>query len=328
MKYTYGPVPSRRLGVSLGVDLVPRKVCSYDCIYCQIGATTLQTTERREYIPAASILEDVRATLEDWNREVEYVSISGSGEPTLNVKLGEIIGAIKDMTSVPVAVVTNGSLLWVEQVRRDLRDADVVLPSLDAATPSVFEVVNRPCSSLSAETVLQGLVDFRREYSGQLWLELLLCRGVNDDWAEVEKLIAAVNKIEPDKIHLNTVVRPAVEDYAYLVPMRRMEQVKKKFGEKAEIITDFAGHNHRIPSRNVADRVLHLIERRPVTPEDLSSTLGIHDLELVKILEKLTREGRVAYRVFNKRLYYELPQGVKGREGSRSPHSTMSVKNP
>lgn len=310
MKYTYGPVPSRRLGVSLGVDLVPRKVCSYNCIYCQIGATTLRTIERREYIPAASILEDVRATLEDWDREVDYVSISGSGEPTLNARVGDVIRGIKGMTSVPVAVVTNGSLLWVEDVRRDLHDADVVLPSLDAVSASSFEAVNRPHPSLSSDKVVQGLIDFRREYSNQLWLEVLLCRGVNDDWGEVEQLEAAVKKIKPDKIHLNTVVRPAVEDYAYVVPMRRMEQIKKKLGEKAEIIADFTGHNHRIPSRNLEDRVIHLIERRPVTPDDLSRTLGIHDLELVKILEKLTNEGRVTYRVFNKRLYYELPRGV------------------
>jgi len=306
VKYTYGPVPSRRLGISLGVDLVPKKVCSYDCIYCQIGRTTHQSVERREYIPASSILQDIKEALKDWENDVDYIAISGSGEPTLNLKTGEVIQGIKELTSLPLAVITNGSLLSREEVRKELLLADVVMPSLDAATPYVFHTINRPHPSLEIKDIIQGLVDFRKEYKGRIWLEILLCRGVNDAAEEIEALKEAIQAIRPDKVQLNTVVRPSVEDYAFPLTPKRLEKVRTALGEGTEIIAEFEGHGHRIPSENLEEKVIRLIQRRPVTPDDLSKILGIHDLEIIKILDKLTKEGKIKYRVFNQRLYYEV----------------------
>lgn len=305
MKYVYGPVPSRRLGISLGVDLIPKKICTYDCIYCQIGGTTHQTSERKEYIPPSSILSDVREALKEWGDRVDYVAISGSGEPTLNQAIGEVIAGIKELTPLPVAVITNSALLHQSEVRKALLLADVVMPSLDAATAPVFQTINRPHPSLEIGQIIKGLVDFRKEYEGQIWLEVLLCRGVNDGREEIEELRKAIRMIKPDKVQLNTVVRPAVEDYASALPSNTMEQVRVSLGGDAEIIAEFAGHGQTIAGEDVEEKVIHLIQRRPVTPDDLATILGLHNLEITKILDKLTKEGRITYRVFNQRLYYE-----------------------
>jgi wyosine [tRNA(Phe)-imidazoG37] synthetase (radical SAM superfamily) len=306
VKYTYGPVPSRRLGRSLGVDLVPKKICTYDCIYCQIGRTTHQTVERKEYSPVRSILRDVKETLKEWHDKVDYVAISGSGEPTLNSAIGEVIDDIKKMTSVPVAVITNSSLMHLEELRKALIKADVIMPSLDAVTPSVFRTVNRPCPPLEITQIIQGLTALRKEYKGKIWLEILLCRGVNDGNEEIDALREAIRIIRPDKVHLNTVVRPGAENYAAALSQERMEQVKASLGKDVEIIAEFAGHENLIPSADIEEKVIRTVQRRPETPDGLAKALGLHELEVVKALDKLAKEGRVKYRVFNQRLYYEV----------------------
>jgi wyosine [tRNA(Phe)-imidazoG37] synthetase (radical SAM superfamily) len=306
MKYTYGPVPSRRLGLSLGVDLVPKKICTYNCIYCQIGSPTLQTMERKEYVPARTILRDVREALREWGDKINYIAISGSGEPTLNTAIKKVIQGIKKMTAIPVAVITNSSLLLLEEVRQALQATDVIMPSLDAVTPAVFQTINRPLPSIEIEQIIQGLAAFRNAYKGQIWLEILLCRGVNDSGEEIERMQEAIRIIRPDKVQLNTVVRPGVEDYAAALPQDRMEQIKKALGADVEIIAEFVGDRHRMPPEAVEERVIRIIERRPETPDDLAKALGLHDLEIAKVLDKLAKEGKVTYRVFNQRLYYEV----------------------
>jgi wyosine [tRNA(Phe)-imidazoG37] synthetase (radical SAM superfamily) len=305
VKHVYGPVPSRRLGRSLGIDLVPKKICTYDCIYCQIGRTTRQTMKRAEYVPPSSILQDVKKALREWGDAVDYIACSGSGEPTLNLAIGEVIQGIKELTAVPVAVITNSSLLHRGEVREAILQADVVMPSLDAATTSVFQTINRPHPSLDIAQVIQGLADFRREYAGQIWLEILLCRGVNDGREEIEALQQAIRIIQPDKVQLNTVVRPAVEDYASALLPDRMEQIRTALGEDVEIIAEFKGDEKGRAGEQVEEKVIHIIQRRPVTPDDLAKILGLHHLEITKILDKLTKEGRIKYRVFNQQLYYE-----------------------
>jgi wyosine [tRNA(Phe)-imidazoG37] synthetase (radical SAM superfamily) len=305
VKHIYGPVPSRRLGRSLGIDLVPKKSCTYDCIYCQIGRTTRRTIERTEYIPASSILRDVKKALREWGDAVDYIACSGSGEPTLNLAIGEVIQGIKELTSVPVAVITNSSLLHQGEVREAILLADVVMPSLDAVTPSVFQTVNRPHPSLDITQIIQGLADFRREYEGQIWLEILLCRGVNNGKEEIEALQQAIRTIKPDKVQLNTVVRPAMEDYAAPLSLDAMENIKATLGGNSEIIAEFKRQGQTIVGAAVEQQVIHLIQRRPVTTDDLARILGLHHLEITKILDKLTKEGKLSYRVFNQRIYYE-----------------------
>jgi wyosine [tRNA(Phe)-imidazoG37] synthetase (radical SAM superfamily) len=316
MKYTYGPVASRRLGLSLGVDLVPKKICTYDCIYCQIGRPTLQTIERKEYVSARTILRDVEQSLREWGKKIDHIAISGSGEPCLNSAIGKVIQGIKKLTNIPVAVITNSSLLYLEEVRKALLSADVVMPSLDAVTPSVFQTINRPLPSLEIEQIIQGLAAFRKVYKGQIWLEILLCRGVNDAEEEIERLREAIGIIRPDKVQLNTVVRPGVEDYAAALSADRMEEIKNALGADAEIIAEFEGDRHRMPAEHVEEQVIRIIQRRPETPDDLAKVLGRNDLEVAKILDKLVKEGKIKYRVFNQRVYYEAAKKAN-KSGSR-----------
>ena len=197
MSHLFGPVPSRRLGRSLGVDLVPRKTCPFDCIYCEVGPTTNQTETRLNY-QADAILAELAAYVRQGPPELDYITLAGSGEPTLNLGLGRIIRRIKTLTGAPVAVLTNGALFYLPEVRRELRAADLVLPSLDAAREEIFRAINRPLADYPLSRLLAGLDAFRREYSGEIWLEILLLKGLNDSPEDLEALRRVLKLLAPD----------------------------------------------------------------------------------------------------------------------------------
>lgn len=304
MKYLYGPVLSRRLGLSLGVNLVPRKVCTYNCIYCQLGRTTFRTLQRQQYLPIEEILREAEEALR-LHQGLDFVSVSGSGEPTLNSRIGELIRGLKDISPYPVAVITNGSLLFMDEVKEALLPADVVLPSLDAVNPAVFETINRPHPDLDIARITEGIRDFRRSFRGKLWLEVLFCRGINDNRDDILALKRAIDEIEPDLVHLNTVLRPGAEDYAYPVSEEKLRAIARQLGPKA--VTLATRHEKRVisPLGPLKERVLKSLEVRPQTLEDLSHGLGIGEGELVQILEELSTEGKITSRLFNQRIYYE-----------------------
>jgi wyosine [tRNA(Phe)-imidazoG37] synthetase (radical SAM superfamily) len=305
LKYIFGPVPSRRLGRSLGVDLVPYKTCSFDCVYCDLGRTTHKTLSRRSHVSPKEIQGELEFCLSVLEKDPDYITLSGSGEPTLNNRMGEIIQRIKEITSTPVAVLTNSSLLSLDEVRKNLLEANVVLPSLDAITQPLFEYINRPYASLSIEGIISGLIQFRKQYRGQIWLEILFCRGVNDGNEEIAKFKGVIKKIQPDRIQLNTPVRPPTEDFVFPLTLGQLEKIKERLGERAEIISEFAAPLGE-KSNSVKDtEILNLIKRRPCTAEDISKALGLHFNEVVKCLEKLIQEESVHYRMFEHRGYYE-----------------------
>ena len=305
-RYLYGPVPSRRLGRSLGIDLVPHKICTYDCIYCQIGKTTEKTLVRKEYVPVREILEEVRRFLKEKPSSIDHLSLSGSGEPTLHLQIRSIIEGIKTITSIPVAVITNGSLLYEEEVRQDLLRADIVLPSLDAISPEAFMKINRPRSGFSIEKVVEGLVEFRKIYKGQIWLEILFCRGVNDGKKELMRMKKVVDRIQPDRIHLNTVVRPPSEKWVASLNQKEMEEIKAFFGERASIITEFDRHPSSVSERDIKEEILKILKRRPLSLSDLSEGMGIPQNELDRYIEPLTQEGKIQTRIFDGSVYYEI----------------------
>jgi wyosine [tRNA(Phe)-imidazoG37] synthetase (radical SAM superfamily) len=307
-QYLYGPVPSRRLGRSLGIDLVPHKICTYDCIYCQIGKTTEKTLIRKEYIPVNEILEEVKRFLKEETSSIEHLSLSGSGEPTLHSKIDSIIRAIKTITSIPVAVITNGSLLYEEKVRESLLQADTVLPSLDAASAEVFEKINRPHSEISVDKVIEGMVEFRKVYKGQIWLEILFCKGVNDRQNELILMKKAVDRIQPDLIHLNTVVRPPFEKWAVPLNQKEMEEIRAFFGERASIISEFDRHPPEVTERDIQEGILKILKRRPLSLSDLSKGMGIRENEIEKHIQPLVSEGKIHVRVFGDSIYYEIKQ--------------------
>jgi wyosine [tRNA(Phe)-imidazoG37] synthetase (radical SAM superfamily) len=304
-KYIFGPVPSRRLGRSLGIDLVPYKTCTFDCIYCDLGRTTHKTISRQPFVSSEEIQRELEPTLSILDKKPDYVTLSGSGEPTLNNNIGEIIRKMKEVTSIPIAVLTNGSLLTMDEVQKDLLEADVVLPSLDAITPAFFEYINRPHQSLKIDEIISGLIQFRKQYRGQIWLEVLFCRGGNDGEEEVEKLKGVIDQIEPDRIQLNTPVRPPVEDFAFPLTFKQLETIKKRFGNIAEVVSEFMGPmGDRFESGKDAE-IIQLVKRRPCTAEDLSKALGLRMDEVVKHLDHLTKTGAIRYRMYQHRCYYE-----------------------
>lgn len=236
--YIYGPVPSRRLGCSLGINVIPFKTCTFDCIYCQLSKTTHKTIERKEYIPTQEILGQLKQAL-SIEKKIDYITFSGSGEPTLHSEIGKIIKTIKKITSIPIAVITNSSLLFEKKVRNDLQNADLIVPSLNAGTDEIYKRIDQPHSSLDFEKIITGLKDFRREYKGLIWLEVMLVKGINDDLRHIQRLKTIIREINPDKIQLNTVVRPPNEKFAQPLNLKDLERIRDFFEYKCEIISEF-----------------------------------------------------------------------------------------
>ena len=307
-RHLYGPVPSRRLGWSLGIDLVPHKICTYDCIYCQIGKTTDETLLRKEYVPVEEILYEVRVFLKEEHPPVDHLSLGGSGEPTLHSKIRSIIEGIHTITVLPVAVITNGSLFYDREVREDLLRADIVLPSLDAVSPQVFEKINRPSPGFSIERVVEGLVEFRKIYQGQIWLEILFCKGVNDPKDELSRMKEAIRRIRPDRIHLNTVVRPPSEKWVAPLTQEEMEKIRVFFGQRASIISEFDRHIEPPSGAGAAERILSILRRRPLSLSDLSQSMGLPGNEVEAFLKPLVEQGKVSIRSHQEGTYYEAVQ--------------------
>ncbi len=307
-KYLYGPVPSRRLGASLGIDLIPKKICSYDCIYCQIGKTTHLTLKRKAYYPTEAIKRELEAFLKDPENanRVDILTFSGSGEPTLHEGIGELIRFLKGLTTIPVAVITNGSLLWDPQVQEDLLAADRVVPSLDAAVAESFRAVNRPVEGLTVTRMIDGLKAFRKRYQGQLWVEVLLCEGVNDGERDLAALKKVLNEIDPDRVQLNTVVRPPSESSARPLSQARLGEIRDYLGDKAEVIASFDRSTLPVYHQATEEEIINLLSRRPETAEKMSQSLGLHLHEVEKYLTELLREEKVLALRRGNEIYYEV----------------------
>ncbi len=294
-RYLFGPVPSRRLGMSLGVDLVPKKVCTLDCVYCEVGKTTKLSLERKEYIPSYKIREE----LEDYfshNPDPDYITFSGSGEPMLNSGIADVLDFIKSLRpAIPVALLTNGTLLTDRSVREAVSSVDVVLPSLDAATRDVFEKINRPAEGINIEEYIGGIAEFRKSYKGKMWLEVMILPGYNDSVEELMELKKAILKINPDSVQINTLDRPGTIDNLRGATQKELEDIKKLWElDNVEIISSAPDRKHITAFRkDIESAILETIIRRPCTVDDLSHILGLHLNEVNKYLDVLDAEGRI-----------------------------------
>ena len=285
-KYLYGPVPSRRLGRSYGVDIVPFKVCTLDCLYCQLGSTKKTTTERKNYVPIEAVLSELREALSE-KVEADFITIAGSGEPTLHSQLGELIDGIKEITSTTIAILTNGTLLFRPDVRADCVKADVIMPSLDATDEQTFKKINRPNRVISIENVISGLCKLREEFAGQIWLEIFFIEDINTGEEQINRLRSFTDQIRPDKIHLNTAVRPTAEPDIKRLDAGRLQGIALLFGPNCEVIADYPEDKILKPiistktllphnKINVEDAaLLSMLKRRPCSLNDICAGLGM-----------------------------------------------------
>jgi wyosine [tRNA(Phe)-imidazoG37] synthetase (radical SAM superfamily) len=309
-RYVYGPVPSRRLGRSLGVDVVPFKTCTYDCIYCQLGRTTSKTIERKEYVPVEEILVELERRL-PLGPPPDYLSLAGSGEPTLNGRIGELIGRIKSLTRIPVAVLTNGSLLWMRDVQDALMEADLILPSLDAGDERLFRYVNRPHREIVFENMVCGIAEFTARFPKSVWLEVFLLAGITGVLPEAEKIAALTRRIRPERVQLNTISRPPSEPFTRPVSRGQLTTLASLFGRGAEVISEGEGSRPRPSTVNIEpdEEIVALLRRRPCTLRDVAAGLGIPVAQAAKRLEVLAAASRVRAVFQNtQRFYLAVPR--------------------
>ncbi|MDP8226505.1 MAG: radical SAM protein [Candidatus Celaenobacter polaris] len=294
-KHLFGPVPSRRLGLSLGIDPIPYKTCSFDCVYCECGATTNLTSTRKEYIPVDEIISELDSFLSN-NPTLDYITFSGSGEPTLNIGIERIITFLKKkFPQYKIAVLTNSSLFSNPEVRKELLLADVIMPSLDAVSYNISQKINRPVKGIRPVDIIQGLISFRREFPGKIWLEIFIIPGINDTDEEIEKFYAVLKKINPDLIQLNSIDRPGTENWVVPADEETLVKIKKKFEDLPVVTISNYQKREKVKSYNfkIEDAILATISRRPCTADDLSEILDIHLAELNKYLDALHEKDMI-----------------------------------
>jgi len=301
-KHIFGPVPSRRLGRSLGIDLIPYKTCTYDCVYCQVGRTTQKTIIRKSWVNIDEVIEELKEKL---STKPDFITLSGSGEPTLCSDCGQLINKIKQITNIPIAVITNGSLLFNREVRQDLLEADVVMPTLVAGDEVTFKEINRPVPEITFDKMLKGLIDFRREFKGKYWLEVFLITGLNDSDEQIDKIAACIEKIQPDKVQLNTVSRPPAENVK-AVSRERMRQIAKRIYKNAEVIADFKGGDKAGDFKIKNDDIIEMLKRRPCSADDIAAGLKISKIETLKHIDELIKSGRIKAVKQDSDIYYKV----------------------
>ncbi len=325
MKHIFGPVNSRRLGRSLGIDLFQEKICNLNCIYCEVGATTRLTCARAEYVPTAEIIAEIDAwcSQPEHVAELDFVTVTASGEPTLHSGLGEILSHLKKVTAKPVAVLTNGTTLSDAGVCAELALADVVIPSLDTALTSSFRKLDRPANCLDLEQVIEGLVTFSHQYRGRLWLEILFARGINDSDEDVTALRRVAARMRIDRIQLNTVARPPLESFARPLGRQRMLAIAEQFrlddpSRPVDLLAKGAvqDDDHELQKdfdlASDADKqallfeIMEMLKRRPCTAADINRTFHLGGTDKVEqLLDPLVHAGTLQKRPHGDRLYYQ-----------------------
>ena len=305
-KHIYGPVPSRRLGVSLGIDPIPLKVCSFNCVYCEVAKTTLLTMERKEYVPAAEIISELRNFLSEYNGpSINFITFSGSGEPTLNSKIGYMIREIKKFSNIPVAVLTNATLLYLEEVREELFASDVVKCTLDAADDKYLKRINQPALGITAEKIIDGIRMFGEKYKGEIYIEIMLVKGINDTEENYKGLHKVLKTLRASKIQINTVVRPPAFGFAKPLSENELELAKRIIGNQAEVIKPFNRETNKAYKKNLEEAIVNSIKIRPQTIKDLEEGLGVHRDEILKYIELLESENSVTEILLQGKKFYK-----------------------
>lgn len=302
MAHIFGPVPSRRLGLSLGVDLIPLKTCTYNCLYCQVGRTTRQNLEIESFFPVTEVLEELGKKLEICSPDA--VTLSGSGEPTLSSDIDRVISFVKERTDTKTVILTNGSLLWREDVRHRISRADIIMPTVTTVYEETFNLIHEPHVDLDLNTIVEGLKSLRQTYKGDLFLEVVLLAGFNDSEKELEGLKRMIDQVSPDKIQLNTVVRPPSDARAISLDIKRLKEIKSLFGEKAEIIAQAPLKHTNEEDDTLNATILEMAKRRPVRARDVANVCDIPLEEADSLMKGLGLKGTLRQQEHEGEVYY------------------------
>jgi wyosine [tRNA(Phe)-imidazoG37] synthetase (radical SAM superfamily) len=299
----YGPVPSRRFGLSLGVDLVPKKTCCYDCVYCQLGKTIELTVERTDFYPVGDVLADVRAALDTGPRP-DVITLAGSGDPSLYRSLGRLIDGLHELGDIPVVFLTNGALLFKKEVALDALRADILAPSLDAGDQETFQKINRPHRSIGFSEMLRGLQAVCGKHPGKVRLEVMLVGSQNDSDEDIQRIAGQLGSIRADSIDINTPVRPTPGRNVFPAPEDRLEAAARAFGPSARIVAEYRGPKIQGGVAGAERKILEMLSRRPCTIEDIHSSLGIHPHQAIKVLDEAVKAGKVQQREREGKTFY------------------------
>ncbi len=292
--------------MSLGIDLVPYKTCSYDCVYCECGKTTNLTTERQEYVPTEEIIAELQEFLEH-KPELDYITFSGSGEPTLHTGIGRIVEYLKsNFSKYKIALLTNGSLLFDRDLQNSIRAVDLIMPSFDAYSNKVIQSINRPAQKFDRDRYIAGFKEFFKKYQGRVEVEVFIAKGVNDDAEEIRKIDNFLSDIDVDMIQLNTLDRPGTDEWVQAVSKEELKTVKGYFkNNPAEIIAKFKSRKKsKAYSSDIKAKILETISRRPCTAQDMVDVLGLHLNEVNKYLDVLAREGKISTKKQDRGIFY------------------------
>jgi wyosine [tRNA(Phe)-imidazoG37] synthetase (radical SAM superfamily) len=274
VQHVFGPVPSRRLGMSLGVDPVPLKTCNHSCVYCQLGRTRRLTRERAPFVDASEVLDEVASFVDGpVGGGIDWITFVGSGETTLASNIGRMIHGLATCSDLPVAVITNGSLLHRADVRLELEAADAVLPSLDAGSARLYRKINRPLRDLGFDQHVRGLVEFRREFRGELWVEVMLLGGINDTEGALRDLAEVLQRVAPDEIHLATPTRPPAEPWVVPPEPRRLDRAAAILGRVAKVLTPVHVDGTMTAGGDEVAAVLAIIARHPLQESEIRGLL-------------------------------------------------------
>jgi wyosine [tRNA(Phe)-imidazoG37] synthetase (radical SAM superfamily) len=306
-KHLFGPVPSRRLGVSLGVDLVNKKTCNFNCVYCECGEAPAMESIRKEYVNIDAVVEEVKHYLEHGNH-LDFITFSGNGEPTLNSGIGRLVIELKKITDTKICLITNSSTLVDSSIFEEIKDIDLIMPSLDAVLNESFIKMDRPHSSIKLEDVINGLIDFRKIYKGQIWLELFMLEGVNDSDEELAKFVEVIKEIGADRVQLNSLDRPAPVKWVKAMSMKRLEEIRDYFESKgidAEIIKKYSGRSdYRKYNKDYEKLILNMIDKRPCTIEDFEEVVDLNLRELGTYIEILIKEKIIEAVIEERGIFY------------------------